>query len=78
PFTATSFAWDFGDGSPRVIAGIGPVRHKYASAGTYNVKLILLDTAYCNSPDSLVQTLSVATIVNAEFEAPPTGCVPAT
>lgn len=78
PFTATSFVWDFGDGSPRVIAGTGPVRHKYASAGTYNVKLVLLDTAYCNSPDSLVQQLSVATIVNAEFEAPRTGCVPAT
>lgn len=78
PFTAQSFAWDFGDGSPRVVAGTGPVRHRYRSAGSYNVKLVLLDSAYCNYPDSLVQLLNVATLVKANFEAPKTGCVPST
>lgn len=78
PFKANSFAWDFGDGSPRVVAGLGTVRHRYRSPGSYNVKLVLLDSAYCNFPDSLVQLLNVATLVKADFEAPKTGCVPAT
>ena len=78
PFKPNSFAWDFGDGSPRVVAGTAPVRHRYVSPGTYNVKLVLLDSAYCNFPDSLVQQLNVATLVNAAFEAPKTGCVPET
>jgi gliding motility-associated-like protein len=78
PFKPNSFAWDFGDGSPRVVTGTAPVRHRYASAGTYNVKLVLLDSAYCNFPDSLVKQLNVATLVKAAFEAPRTGCVPET
>ena len=77
PFKSNSFAWDFGDGTPRVIAGTGPVTHKYVTPGTYNVKLVLLDSSYCNSPDSLVQQLSVASLVKADFVAPKTGCVPA-
>lgn len=76
PFTNTSFIWDFGDGSPRVTAGMNSVMHRYASAGTYNVKLFLADTAYCNYPDSMTVTLRVAAIVDAEFKTPPTGCVP--
>lgn len=39
PFNNLSFVWDFGDGTPRVTAGINPVFHTYPSAGTYNVKL---------------------------------------
>jgi phosphoenolpyruvate carboxylase len=78
PFLNTSFEWDFGDGSPRVTAGAGSVTHRYLSPGTYNVKLFLVDTSYCNSPDSLVKQLRVAALVKAEFETPPTGCAPYT
>lgn len=78
PFSAQAFEWDFGDGSPRVRAGMGSVFHTYANAGTYNVRLVLLDSVYCNFPDSAVKTLRVAALVKAQFEIPPTGCVPYT
>ena len=60
PFGPLSFIWDFGDGSPRIQTGSAPVFHSYAGPGTYNVKLILPDTNYCNAPDSLIIPLSVA------------------
>jgi gliding motility-associated-like protein len=81
PFTNTSFIWDFGDGSPRIVSG--PVNgipdvitHSYQSPGTYNVKLILNDTSYCNSPDSMTIVLRVSPLVRAQFSTPPTGCAP--
>jgi gliding motility-associated-like protein len=73
PFTANSFKWDFGDGSTSTAAN---PTHSYAAAGTYLAKLILIDTNYCNSPDSAVLTLRIATNVKAQFETPPYGCVP--
>lgn len=76
PFRANTFTWDFGDGSPRVTAGAGPVFHTYAAAGTYVVRLTLSDTAYCNSPETVVDTLRVAANVQAVFSTPPRGCAP--
>lgn len=75
PFGPQSFIWDFGDGTPRVQTGPGPLFHNYAGAGTYNVKLILPDSAYCNAPDSITLALSVAANVKAQFTTPATGCV---
>lgn len=76
PFTDTSFIWDFGDNSPRVVAGLAPVNHTYPAPGTYIVKLILNDTAYCNNPDSISIPVNVAMNVVAEFSTPPVGCAP--
>ena len=76
PFGPQSFIWDFGDGSPRIQTGAGPVLHNYANPGTYNVKLILPDTSYCNAPDSIVVPLSVAANVKAGFTTPASGCLP--
>ena len=76
PFTNTSFIWDFGDNSPTVIAGSGSVFHSYTSPGTYTIKLTLVDTAYCNAPDTLKKTIRIAPLVEAQFETPPTGCAP--
>ncbi|HEV7780537.1 MAG TPA: PKD domain-containing protein [Chitinophagaceae bacterium] len=78
PFGPAAFVWDFGDGSPRVTAGPGPVFHDYAGPGTYNVKLLLQDILYCNAPDSVVDPLSVATNVIAKFTTPSSGCLPYT
>ena len=78
PFTNTSFMWDFGDNSPSVIGGIGPVFHSYSAPGTYTVVLTLLDTAYCNAPDTFAKVIRIAPLVEAQFETPPTGCVPYT
>ncbi len=75
-FTDSSFIWDFGDGSPRIKGGANAVTHTFPSAGTYKVKLVLVDTGYCNAPDSLITTLSVAALVKAKFKTPPRGCAP--
>lgn len=76
PFKSSTFTWDFGDNSPRVTSGPEPVFHTYASAGTYNVRLFITDTAYCNSPDTVTKTLRVAANVKAAFTTPATGCAP--
>jgi gliding motility-associated-like protein len=76
PFTNQSFIWDFGDGSPRVVSGTASIAHSYIAAGTYKVKLILPDTNYCNSPDSIPVTLRVSPLVKAQFETPLLGCAP--
>jgi len=78
PFTNTSFIWDFGDNSPTIIAGSAPVFHSYTSPGTYTIKLTLVDTAYCNAPDTAKKTIRIAPLVVAQFETPPTGCAPYT
>jgi gliding motility-associated-like protein len=75
-FTPTSFLWDFGDGSPQVRAGLNTVQHTYASVGTYNVKLVVDDTSFCNAPDSITHQVRLAVTVKAQFETPSTGCVP--
>ncbi|WP_457831689.1 PKD domain-containing protein, partial [Staphylococcus aureus] len=59
PFTNTSFKWDFGDGNQQ-LAGTAPVTHTYSAAGTYDVKLVLIDSNYCNQPDSVTQQLRIA------------------
>jgi gliding motility-associated-like protein len=76
PFTNTSFTWDFGDGSPKLTTGTASVFHNYSAPGTYNVQLILNDTAYCNYPDTITKQLRIASLVKAGFETPPTGCAP--
>jgi len=75
-FNNTSFIWDFGDGSPRITAGLTTVFHNYTAPGTYNVKLILTDTAFCNSPDTMTVQVRVAALVKAQFTTPPAGCAP--
>ena len=77
PFKASSFTWDFGDGT-RVTPGPDTIQHSYASAGTYKTRLILNDTSYCNSPDSIEKELRVSPLVDARFETPPSGCAPYT
>jgi gliding motility-associated-like protein len=79
PFQDTSFVWDFGDGSPRVQAPIGPtnaVTHIFPSVGTYSVKLILKDTTYCNNPQDSTFTISIADNVRAIIQTPSSGCAP--
>lgn len=78
PFQLTSFTWDFGDGSPRFTTDGRPVFHQYTAPGTYNVKLIVNDTNYCNAPDSITVPLRVAPFVEADFDGPTAGCAPFT
>jgi gliding motility-associated-like protein len=76
PFNDQHFIWDFGDRTPRVTAGTGSVNHSFASPGTYLVRLILLDTNYCNAPDSIEKTLRISPLVKAEFSLPGALCAP--
>ncbi|HVF98095.1 MAG TPA: PKD domain-containing protein [Flavisolibacter sp.] len=76
PFKPKSFTWDFGDGSATVTGGANSVFHTYANAGSYVVKLTLNDTAYCNSPETYIDTLRVAANVKAVFVTSPKGCAP--
>jgi gliding motility-associated-like protein len=74
-FQPDDFKWDLGDGT--ILSTNTPsLTHKYASSGVYNVKLYLDDTAFCNSPDSVVYQLRVASALIAQFETPSTGCSP--
>jgi gliding motility-associated-like protein len=78
-FGPRSFVWDYGDGSPRDTAVFNPPRlHTYASAGTYKVKLFVIDTAFCNAPDSTEQIIRLNPLVKAQFITPPLGCAPYT
>lgn len=78
PFQDTSFVWDFGDGSPRIIRGLPSIQHTFPGPGNYTVWLVLKDTAYCNNPDSVKLDLGVAENVDAKFTTPAFGCVPYT
>ncbi|NNV53831.1 DUF7948 domain-containing protein [Limnovirga soli] len=77
PFNANSFEWSFGDGTT-LISNALTLTHAYPAPGTYNVVLRLIDTAYCNYPDSVTIQLRIASNVKAQFETPPSGCVPYT
>ena len=77
-FSATSFLWDFGDGTLPVRAGSGPQQHAYASVGTYQVKLVVDDTIFCNAPDSIIKPVRLAINVKAQFTTPEKGCKPYT
>ncbi len=78
PFKQTSFVWDFGDNTPELTDGPGPVQHAYQSPGTYIVNLFMVDTSYCNYPDTASKTLRVSPVAKAQFLTPSTGCAPYT
>lgn len=75
PFINTSFTWNFGDGSPVIIAGLNSVTHTFPAPGPYNVSLNLTDTAYCNTPDDSTVLIDIAANVKAQFTTPALGCV---
>jgi gliding motility-associated-like protein len=77
-YTSQSFIWDFGDNSPKVRAGFGPIIHTYPATGSYKVTLIVDDTTFCNAPDTAVKTLRISPNVRAIFSAPSRGCAPFT
>jgi gliding motility-associated-like protein len=77
PFKANSFFWIFGDGTT-LVAGSQTVTHTYTTAGTYDVKLVLTDTNYCNDADTVRLQIRIAANVKAQFETPAVGCAPYT
>ncbi len=76
PFKDSSFVWLFGDNSAPLRAGLEPVTHRYPGPGTYTVRLALIDTNYCNAPDTFTFQVRVNPNVAARFNAPLSGCAP--
>lgn len=76
-FKPNSFTWDFGDNTPLVTQSFSPpVKHTYAGQGTYQVKLTINDSSFCNNPDDTIKTVRLSPEVKALFETPARGCVP--
>jgi gliding motility-associated-like protein len=76
-FKPGTFTWDFGDNSAPVTQGqVPPVIHTYAGPGTYIVKLAINDSDFCNSPSDTVKSIRLSPEVKAQFQTPPSGCVP--
>ena len=78
PFKSKSFQLFFGDGSSSFLGSPQSVQHTYAATGTYNARLVLVDTNYCNYPDSITQQIRLAPNVSAQFLTPSVGCAPYT
>jgi gliding motility-associated-like protein len=76
PFGASSFSWDFGDGTAPTPDGPSQITHSFQSPGSYNVTLSLTDTAYCNYPLDTTKVVNVAQNVKAQFVIPAVGCAP--
>jgi gliding motility-associated-like protein len=77
-YTNQTFVWDFGDGSPRIKTGFTSQIHTFPATGSYNVRLVVDDTSFCNSPDSTQKTVRINPNVKAIFNTPNRGCVPYT
>lgn len=77
PFKPNTFTWDFGDNSAPLITSYAPsFPHTYAGPGTYQVKLTINDTTFCNSPEDTVKTIRLSPQVKALFTTPDKGCAP--
>ncbi|HTI09449.1 MAG TPA: PKD domain-containing protein [Puia sp.] len=80
PFGDSSFVWSFSDHTGNIPAGpvTSTLDYSFKAPGTYIVKLILVDTGYCNYPDTVTKTIRVSPLTKAQFVTPATGCAPYT
>lgn len=75
-FSDSSFMWNFGDGTPPVTLGTDSITHTFPAAGTYSITLTMIDTNFCNYPQTDTVTLNISPLVKAGFATPATGCAP--
>jgi gliding motility-associated-like protein len=76
-FLPKSFVWDYGDGSPFDTTNLNPVRtHTYASLGSYNVVLKVIDPRFCNSPISDTIKITLVPNIKAITEQVAPTCAP--
>ena len=78
PFKSNSFRLFFGDGNNAQIMGTAPINYTFPSFGTYNARLVLIDTNYCNEPDTFPLTIRLIDNVRARFTTARSGCAPYT
>ena len=78
-YLPNTFVWNYGDGSPNDTTSFNtPIVHPYASTGTYNVRLTVIDNRFCNAPKDTLIKVRVAANVKAIPVVPTLGCVPFT
>lgn len=53
----SEYRWNFGDGAPELITGVGNVLHTYSEDGEYNVRLIIKSREGCQ--DTLVRQVII-------------------
>ncbi len=77
PFKNNSFRIYFGDATAPQQMGYQTINHTYASAsaGIYNGWMALIDTNYCNEPDTVFFRLNIVANIKAKFAPPITGCL---
>jgi gliding motility-associated-like protein len=76
PFSDTAFTWILDQTIIPRQSVTKQEQHQFPSAGTYNVSLVLVDTNYCNAPDTVTRQLFISTNVVAIISVPDTGCAP--
>jgi gliding motility-associated-like protein len=70
----TKFYWDFGDATTFV--GANPGSHTFPATGTYTVQLVMIDTASCNSPDTVTKVITFGgSRVSAFMDGPDSVCL---
>jgi gliding motility-associated-like protein len=74
PFNSKSFLIDFGDGTKQYM-GYEIINHKFPGGGVYYGSITLLDTNYCNMPQTLLDTIRIVDNVVANFTCPPEICL---
>ncbi|MDI9357610.1 MAG: PKD domain-containing protein [Phycisphaerales bacterium] len=74
PFTNETFSWNFGDGTAPITTNTESISYSFVNPGTYTVQLSLIDTDYCNYPDSIQQILNVSATLKAVAIYPQTAC----
>lgn len=74
-YTNQTFIWNFGDGSPVIRTGFNSQIHTFPSTGSYNVRLTVDDTTFCNSPEDTLKMLRINPNVKAIFNTSTRGCV---
>ncbi|MES2621225.1 MAG: PKD domain-containing protein, partial [Bacteroidota bacterium] len=63
--STSKYYWTFGDGGT---ADSTPVTHTYTSAGTFQIRLIVIDSSYCNFSDTSFATIvTIDSVANADF-----------
>lgn len=78
-YLPNTFVWNFGDGSPNDTTSFTtPIVHTYSSVGTYNVRLQVIDSRFCNAPKDTIIKVRVAANVKAKPVVPSLGCAPFT
>jgi gliding motility-associated-like protein len=55
----TSYKWNFGDGTPELTTTEPNIKHAYNVVGSYNVRLIAIDSSTCNITDTSYVTINV-------------------